>query len=185
MSVNKVILVGNLGQDPEVRYTANGLCIVNCSLATSEISKDKQTGEKKTTTEWHKIVMFGDLGEIANKWLKKGSTIYVEGRLRTEKYQDKEGNDRYTTKIIADTMRMLGGKPDGSNNSNANSTNDSAYESMAGQNNYSGSNASSSSGSSGEYSREPIKQTNNANTSSSSSNNANSSDAFSDDDIPF
>ena len=110
MSVNKVILVGNLGNDPEVRYTANGLCVANVSVATSEVSKDKTTGEKKTTTEWHKVVFFGNLAEIVNKWLKKGSTIYVEGCLKTDKYQDQQGNDRYTTKIIASTMTMLSSK---------------------------------------------------------------------------
>jgi single-strand DNA-binding protein len=115
MSVNKVILIGNLGQDPEVMYTAKGLCIANISLATSEKTKDKQTGESKSITEWHKVVAFDKLAEIFKDYLKKGSTVYIEGRLKTEKYQDKEGKDRYTTKIIADTMRMLGGKPEASN----------------------------------------------------------------------
>jgi single-strand DNA-binding protein len=118
MSVNKVILVGNLGADPEVRYTANGDAVCTLSIATSETRKDKQTGEKKTITEWHRVVMFGELAEISNKWLKKGSQIYIEGKLRTRKWQDQQGNDRYTTEIVSDVMRMLGGKLDDQQSSN-------------------------------------------------------------------
>jgi single-strand DNA-binding protein len=112
-SVNKVILVGNLGKDPETRYMPNGDAVCNFSIATSEQWTDKQSGEKKETTEWHNIVAFRKLAEICAKYLAKGSSVYVEGRIKTEKWQDKEGNDRYTTKIYADNMRMLGGKRDG------------------------------------------------------------------------
>lgn len=108
--VNKVILVGNLGRDPEVRYSANGQAIANVTIATSEQWKDKNTGEKQEKTEWHRIVFFGRLGEIAGEYLKKGSQIYVEGRLQTRKWQDKEGKDRYTTEIVANEMQMLGSK---------------------------------------------------------------------------
>jgi single-strand DNA-binding protein len=109
MSVNKVILVGNLGKDPELQYTSNATATCTLSIATSETRKDKQSGEKKTIAEWHRVVMFGDLAEISAKWLKKGSQIYIEGKLRTRKWQDQQGADRYTTEILADTMRMLGG----------------------------------------------------------------------------
>ncbi len=108
--VNKVILVGNLGRDPEVRYSANGQAIANVTIATTESWKDKNTGEKQEKTEWHRIVFFGRLGEIAGEYLKKGSQIYVEGRLQTRKWQDKEGKDRYTTEIVANEMQMLGSK---------------------------------------------------------------------------
>jgi single-strand DNA-binding protein len=109
MSVNKVILVGNLGKAPELQYTSNATAICTLSIATSETRKDKQSGEKKTIAEWHRVVMFGDLAEISAKWLKKGSQIYIEGKLRTRKWQDQQGADRYTTEILVDTMRMLGG----------------------------------------------------------------------------
>lgn len=111
--VNKVILVGNLGKDPEVRYSPNGQAIANCTIATSESWKDKTTGEKQERTEWHRIVFFGRLGEIAGEYLKKGSQIYVEGRLQTRKWQDKEGKDRYTTEIVANEMQMLGSRSGG------------------------------------------------------------------------
>ncbi len=114
MSVNKVILVGHLGKDPEVRYMPNGEAVANVTLATSETWKDK-TGEKQEKTEWHNIVFYKRLGEIAGQYLKKGSLIYVEGRITTEKWQDKEGKDRYTTKIVANEMKMLGNKSSGSN----------------------------------------------------------------------
>ncbi len=112
MSVNKVILVGHLGKDPEVRYMPNGEAVANVTLATSETWKDK-TGEKQEKTEWHNVVFYRRLGEIAGQYLKKGSLIYVEGRITTEKWQDKEGKDRYTTKIVANEMKMLGGKSSG------------------------------------------------------------------------
>ena len=111
--VNKVILVGNLGKDPETRYMPSGSAVTNLTLATSESGKDKQTGEQQDRTEWHKIAMFGRLAEIAAEYLRKGSQIYVEGKLRTRKWQDKEGKDRYTTEIVADEMQMLGSKGGG------------------------------------------------------------------------
>ena len=109
-SVNKVILIGNLGRDPETRYTADGAAITNITLATTDSWKDKATGEKKEQTEWHRVVFFNRLAEIAGEYLKKGRPVYVEGRLRTRKWQDKEGQDRYTTEIVADVMQMLGSR---------------------------------------------------------------------------
>lgn len=108
-SVNKVILVGNLGRDPEVRYMPDGAAIANISVATTDAWKDKN-GEKQERTEWHRVAFFGKLAEIAGEYLKKGSQVYVEGRLQTRKWQDKEGQDRYTTEIVADRMQMLGGR---------------------------------------------------------------------------
>ena len=108
-SVNKVIIVGNLGKDPEVRYLPDGASITGISVATTETWKDK-AGEKREKTEWHRISFFGKLAEIAGEYLKKGSQVYVEGRLQTRKWQDKDGNDRYTTEIVGDRMQMLGGK---------------------------------------------------------------------------
>jgi single-strand DNA-binding protein len=110
--VNKVILVGNLGADPETRYTANGGAITNIRVATSENWKDKQTGENQERTEWHRVVLFGKLGEIAGEYLKKGRQVYIEGSLRTNKYTDKDGIERYSTDIVASEMQMLGGAPD-------------------------------------------------------------------------
>ena len=112
--VNKVILVGNLGKDPEVRYMPNGNAIANITLATTDSWKDKQTGEQQEKTEWHRIVMFRRLGEIAGEYLKKGSQVYIEGKLQTRKWQDNSGNDRYTTEIVANEMQMLGGRGGGS-----------------------------------------------------------------------
>ena len=109
-SVNKVILVGNLGRDPETKYMPDGAAITNASLATSFQWTDKASGEKKEETEWHRVVFRGRLAEVAGEYLKKGSQVYVEGRLRTRKWQDKEGQDRYTTEIVADTMQMLGSR---------------------------------------------------------------------------
>jgi single-strand DNA-binding protein len=109
-SVNKVILIGHLGKDPEMRYTAAGAPIANFSLATSESWKDKHSGEKTDKTEWHNIVMFDKVAEIAGQYLRKGSLVYLEGKLQTRKWQDKEGNDRYTTEIVASQMTMLGSK---------------------------------------------------------------------------
>jgi single-strand DNA-binding protein len=108
--VNKVILVGNLGKDPEVRYMPSGNAVANVTLATTESWKDKQSGEKQERTEWHNVVFYSRLAEIAGEYLKKGSQVYVEGSLRTRKWQDKNGNDRYTTEIIASDMQMLGGR---------------------------------------------------------------------------
>lgn len=107
--VNKVIIVGNLGADPETRYTTSGGAICNLRIATSEQWKDKQTGENQERTEWHRVVLFGKLGEIAGEYLKKGRQVYIEGSLRTNKYTDKEGIERYSTDIVASEMQMLGG----------------------------------------------------------------------------
>ncbi|HZW12985.1 MAG TPA: single-stranded DNA-binding protein [Noviherbaspirillum sp.] len=109
-SVNKVIIVGNLGRDPETRYMPNGDAVTNIAVATTESWKDKNTGEKKELTEWHRITFYRKLAEIAGQYLKKGSQIYVEGRLQTRKWTDKDGVERYTTEIIADTMQMLGSR---------------------------------------------------------------------------
>ena len=111
--VNKVILVGNLGKDPETRYMPSGSAVTNLRIATTEAWKDKQTGDQQERTEWHSVAMFGRLAEIAAEYLRKGSQIYVEGKLRTRKWQDKEGKDRYTTEIVADEMQMLGSKGGG------------------------------------------------------------------------
>ena len=111
--INKVILVGNLGQDPELKNLPSGSAVCNLRIATSESWKDKQTGEMKEQTEWHSISLFGRLAEIAAQYLRKGSQVYIEGRLRTRKWQDKSGADRYTTEIIADELQLLGGKGDG------------------------------------------------------------------------
>ena len=108
--VNKVILIGNLGQDPEVRYMPNGGAVCNITVATSETWKDKSTGENQEKTEWHRVVMFKRLAEIAGEYLKKGSKVYLEGRLQTRKWQDQQGQDRYTTEIVANEMQMLGGR---------------------------------------------------------------------------
>lgn len=109
-SVNKVILVGNLGRDPEVRYSPDGSAICNLSLATTSQWKDKTSGERREETEWHRVVMYNRLAEIASEYLKKGRPVYIEGRLKTRKWQDKEGADRYSTEIIADQMQMLGAR---------------------------------------------------------------------------
>lgn len=114
-SVNKVILVGNLGRDPEVRFMPNGEAVCNFSMATTDSWKDK-SGAKQERTEWHNIVMYRKLAEIAGEYLKKGRPVYVEGRLQTRKWQTKEGQDRYTTEIIADQMQMLGGRDAGGSN---------------------------------------------------------------------
>ncbi len=112
-SVNKVILIGNLGKDPEVRYTPGGSAICNITLATSRNWKDKNTGERQEETEWHRVVFYDRLAEVAGEYLRKGKSIYVEGRLKTRKWQDKDGQDKYTTEIIASEMTMLGGRDSG------------------------------------------------------------------------
>lgn len=109
-SVNKVILIGNLGRDPEVRYTPSGSAVCNVSIATTRTWKNKESGEKQEETEWHRVVFFDRLAEIAGEYLKKGRSVYVEGRLRTRKWQDKEGKDNYTTEIFALEMQMLGSR---------------------------------------------------------------------------
>ena len=121
--INKVILVGNIGQDPETRYSAAGAAITNVSIATSEGWKDKQSGQMQERTEWHRVVFFNRLGEIAGEYLKKGSKVYVEGQLRTRKWQDKDGQDRYTTEIVAREMQMLDSRGMGDN----------SYDQSAGQ----------------------------------------------------
>jgi single-strand DNA-binding protein len=108
--VNKVIIVGNLGKDPETRYMPSGSAVTNLRIATTESWKDKQSGEAQERTEWHAVAMFGRLAEIAAEYLRKGSQVYIEGKLRTRKWQDKEGKDRYTTEIVAGEMQMLGGR---------------------------------------------------------------------------
>ena len=111
--INKAIIVGNLGRDPEVRYTANGNAIANITVATTESWKDKQSGERQEKTEWHRVVFFGRLAEIAGEYLKKGSQVYIEGRLQTRKWEDKSGQERYTTEIVASEMQMLGSRGGG------------------------------------------------------------------------
>ncbi len=122
--INKVILIGNLGQDPEVRYMPGGNAVTSITLATSETWRDKQTGEAKERAEWHRIVFMGMLAEVAGKHLKKGSQVYVEGKLRTRKWQDQSGQERYTTEVLVDSftgvMQMLGSKQQGNSNSNSN-----------------------------------------------------------------
>jgi len=118
-SVNKVILIGNLGQDPEVKYMPSGGAVANISIATTENWKDKATGEKKEKTEWHRVVFFNRLAEIVGEYLRKGSSVYIEGQLRTRKWQDQSGADRYSTEIVAREMTMLGGKSGGSGDFNA------------------------------------------------------------------
>lgn len=116
--INKVILVGNCGKDPETRYTPSGAAVTNISIATTESWKDKNTGERQDKTEWHNVVFFGRLAEIAGEYLKKGAQVYIEGSLTTEKWTDKSGNDRYTTKIKANEMQMLGDRSDGQSGGN-------------------------------------------------------------------
>ena len=111
--VNKVILVGNLGNDPETKYMPSGDAVTNLSVATSESWKDKKTGEQKDRTEWHRVAMFGRLAEVAAEYLRKGSQVYIEGKIRTRKWQDQQGNDRYSTEVIANEMQMLGGRSGG------------------------------------------------------------------------
>ena len=111
--INKVILVGNLGADPESRTTPGGLTVTNIRVATTEKRKDRQSGDLIEETEWHRVVMFDRLAEVAREYLRKGSQVYIEGQIRTNKWQDKEGNDRYTTEIIGRDMQMLGGRPGG------------------------------------------------------------------------
>ena len=108
--VNKVILVGNLGQKPEMRYTATQTAVANLSIATTESWKDKESGENRDKTEWHRVVFFGSLAEIAEKYLDKGSSVYVEGKIQTRKWQDKDGNDRYTTEVLGNQLTMIGSK---------------------------------------------------------------------------
>ena len=160
--INKVILVGNLGKDPEVRYMPSGGAVANLTIATSESWKDKTSGEQKEQTEWHRVVMFGRLGEIAGEYLKKGSQVYIEGKLQTRKWQDQQGQDKYTTEIVASELQMLGGRSGGGGGS-------SDFD-------------SSSQGSSQPQYNSPKKQA--PATPAPSSGNNNGFDDF-DDDIPF
>lgn len=112
--VNKVILIGNLGGDPEIRYTQSGSAVANVNIATTEAWTDKESGGKREQTEWHRVVFFGRLAEIVNEYLKKGSQVYIEGRIQTRKWQDQSGQDRYSTEIVAREMQMLGGRGGGS-----------------------------------------------------------------------
>ena len=111
--VNKAIIVGNLGRDPEVRYSASGSAIANVTVATTDSWKDRQSGERQERTEWHRVVFFNRLAEIAGEYLKKGSQVYIEGRIQTRKWEDKDGNDRWTTEIVANEMQMLGSRGGG------------------------------------------------------------------------
>ena len=120
--INKVIVVGNLGADPDARYMPNGNAVTNISVATTDSWKDKESGERQEKTEWHRVVFFGRLAEIVSEYLKKGSQVYVEGRLQTRKWEDKEGNDRWTTEIVANEMQMLGERISSSSNSNNSNT---------------------------------------------------------------
>jgi single-strand DNA-binding protein len=112
-SVNKVIIIGNLGRDPEVRYTPSGAAVCNLRLATTRNWKSRDTGERQEETEWHSVVLYDRQAEVAGEYLKKGRAVYIEGRLKTRKWQDKDGNDRYTTEIVAETMQLLGGRDSG------------------------------------------------------------------------
>tara|TARA_B100001778_G_C18552607_1_gene613827 strand:+ start:268 stop:702 length:435 start_codon:yes stop_codon:yes gene_type:complete len=128
--VNKVILVGNLGKDPEVRYLDSGIAVANFTLATTENYKNKQ-GERVSQTEWHNIVLWRGLAEVAEKWLKKGSSIYVEGKIRNRKWEDKDGNTRYNTEVLADNMTMLGSRNGSAElNSNVDNSNNSSEKSL-------------------------------------------------------
>ena len=120
-SVNKVILIGNLGKDPEVRYMPSGRAVANVTIATNEVWKDRNTGEKQERTEWHNVVFYSPHAEVVGQYLRKGSSVFVEGRLQTRKWQDKNGQDRYTTEIIANEMKMLGGRGDQSSGSTSDS----------------------------------------------------------------
>lgn len=156
--VNKVILVGNLGRDPEMKYTANGAAIANITVATSESWNDKQTGEKVEKTEWHRVVFFRRLAEIAGEYLRKGSQVYIEGKLQTRKWQDQSGQDRYTTEIVGEEMQMLGSRGDSGGSSG-------------------GGAPSGGGGSGGGFRSSPAPQ--------SDSDQQSSDGGFSDDDIPF
>lgn len=130
--VNKVILIGHLGADPETRYMPSGQAVTNIRVATSEVWKDRETGEQKERTEWHSVVLFGKLGEIAAEYLRKGSQVYIEGSLRTRKWQDNEGRDRYTTEIVGREMQMIGGNRSGSSSGTASAPAQAPSQSSAG-----------------------------------------------------
>ena len=125
--VNKVILVGNLGQKPEMRYTATQTAVANLSIATTESWKDKESGENRDKTEWHRVVFFGNLAEIAEKYLDKGSSVYVEGKIQTRKWQDKDGNDKWTTEVLGNQLTMLGSRPSSDSSMQSNDSNSSPF----------------------------------------------------------
>ena len=125
--VNKVILVGNLGQKPEMRYTATQTAVANLSIATTESWKDKESGENRDKTEWHRVVFFGNLAEIAEKYLDKGSSVYVEGKIQTRKWQDKDGNDRYTTEVLGNQLTMLGSRSSSDNSNQMENSSDTPF----------------------------------------------------------
>ncbi len=125
--VNKVILVGNLGQKPEMRYTATQTAVANLSIATTESWKDKESGENRDKTEWHRVVFFGNLAEIAEKYLDKGSSVYVEGKIQTRKWQDKDGNDRWTTEVLGNQLTMLGSRGTPEQSSDTNDSSDTPF----------------------------------------------------------
>ena len=125
--VNKVILVGNLGQKPEMRYTATQTAVANLSIATTESWKDKESGENRDKTEWHRVVFFGNLAEIAEKYLDKGSSVYVEGKIQTRKWQDKDGNDRWTTEVLVNQLTMLGSRGSSDSSMQDNSSSDTPF----------------------------------------------------------
>ena len=125
--VNKVILVGNLGQKPEMRYTATQTAVANLSIATTESWKDKESGENRDKTEWHRVVFFGNLAEIAEKYLDKGSSVYVEGKIQTRKWQDKDGNDRYTTEVLGNQLTMLGSRGSSDNSNQMENSSDTPF----------------------------------------------------------
>jgi single-strand DNA-binding protein len=161
--VNKVIIVGNLGNDPEIRYMPNGNAVANLSIATSESWKDQQ-GAQQERTEWHKVTMYRRLAEVAGEYLKKGSQIFVEGKLQTRKWQDQQGNDRYTTEIIADFMQMMGGGSGGGGNQGGGQNAQGgdyqqrpAQQSGGGQDSYDQSNDQQNSGGQGGYKQNPHK----------------------------
>ncbi|WP_079435387.1 single-stranded DNA-binding protein [Zoogloea sp. LCSB751] len=149
-SVNKVILVGNLGKDPETRYAPSGDAICNITLATTDTWRDKASGEKREATEWHRVVFFGKLAEIAGQYLRKGSQVYVEGSLRTRKWQDKDGQDRYTTEIRADEMKMLGSRQ-GMGGGDESARNEGGFGGGRPAGNYGGGNRDSGGGGGGNY----------------------------------
>jgi single-strand DNA-binding protein len=128
--INKVILIGHLGQDPETRAMPSGSAVANLRVATTESWRDKQSGETKESTEWHNVALFGRTAEVAAQYLRKGSQVYIEGRLRTRKWQDKQGNDRYTTEIVANDMQMLGGRGGGGGMAESRDSRDTGGESM-------------------------------------------------------
>jgi|MGYP001276194887 single-strand DNA-binding protein len=125
--VNKVILVGNLGQKPEMRYTATQTAVANLSIATTESWKDKESGENRDKTEWHRVVFFGNLAEIAEKYLDKGSSVYVEGKIQTRKWQDKDGNDKWTTEVLGNQLTMLGSRPSSDSSMQSNDSTNSPF----------------------------------------------------------